>query len=260
MFHGNRGNMAQFDGNTPDGSPDGETYAKAGRHRFWTALMASIGAFCAVVAWLYAKELGISGQKAEITGVGVYGGENIFPVGFDGETFHIAERQFINIARSAQSEVTSIELAVPWPPPKLAFLTSDQRPARTLSLHDGLFISIQRRTSSVSAEERIKGIYPIYYDGAADTGPADLVRQGFRKGTVYEDQELYVGRSDAASAHYLCFLRDEHLAPALCRGERASGDRFTAVYRFHRSHLGDWQSIEDTLTDVLAQIRPPQGN
>ena len=240
---------AEFDGPPPQR-----------RSRPWLAITLSIAALCAVALGIFAEDFGFSDRHADTQAVVLQEDEKAFPVKFDDVTFVIAERHFLRIERTVQSRVKSIELALPWPPPTLTFLASETEPAGELSLRDGLFISIQRRTGALTARERLTNIYPVYFDGEPGDGPSDLARHGFLQDTVYEGQELYVGDMEDIAANYLCFETDERLAPALCRGERPVLEGFTAIYRFHRSHLSDWREIEEQLSDLIAQLtlRPSQ--
>ncbi len=252
--------MAQFDDESPGEAPFSEDEPEdpgAGRKLFWTAIMLSFVAGCTVAIWLYTTDLNTPASQERRAAMTPGGSGNVFPVKFDGARFVVAERHFLRIERSSQSEIKSIELALPWPPPKLAFLASRDQPASALSLRDGVFISIQRRGTELGAKDRIATIYPVYLQGEADSGPADLSLHTFSGGSVYERQELYIGRREEVPVHYLCFMDEHDLAPALCRGERPMGDRFTVIYRIHRAHLDDWQSIEEMLTLLASELQRP---
>ena len=249
--------MTQFDDETHGTPPPGKprrTFAVV-RKPLWTSLTASFLTGCAIAVWLYAADLNAPAPQVNVAAIGPDDGRGVFPVSLDGTEFAVTERQFLEIKRSQQSEVQSIELALRWPPPKLAFLASRDAAAATVPLRNGLFVSIQHRGTSVSAEDRISTMYPIYLEGSAETGPAGLSVQSFSKGTVYEGQELYIGARETNPVHYLCFKAEQELAPALCRGERLLLDRFVLIYRFHRAHLDDWRSIEQAVTELSSMLQ-----
>lgn len=252
--------MAQFDDESPGKAPFGEGGPEdpgSGRTLFWSAIMLSFVVGCTVAIWLYTTDLNTPASPEYRAGMAPGSSGSVFPVTFDGAQFAVAERHFLRIERSSQSEIKSIELALPWPPPKLAFLASRDQPASALSLRDGVFISIQRRGTELGAQDRIATIYPVYLQGEVNSGPAELSLHTFSGGSVYDGQELYIGRREEAAVHYLCFMDEHDLAPALCRGERSMGDRFTVIYRFHRAHLDDWESIEEMLTLLAAELQRP---
>lgn len=253
--------MTQFDDETHSRPPPESAIRRRSsvtRKPLWTAVTASFVLGCAVAVWLYATDLNAPAPRVNVAALGSDDDRGTFPIKFDGAELAVAERQFLEIRRSAQGEIQSIELAVRWPPPKLAFLASGDTSATALSLRGGLFISVQRRSTGFNARDRIATMYPAYLEGTAEAGPADLTVQGFSKGTVYDGQKLYVGNRETDPVHYLCFETEQELAPALCRGERPLMDRFTLIYRFHRSHLADWRSIEETVTQLRSALQPTE--
>ncbi len=252
--------MTQFDDETHAKAPltNGQHEAATARRPFWRTLTVSFAIGCAFALWFYTTDLNAPAPPANVAALGPESGQKVLPVKFDGAVFAIAEHQFLWIEQSPQSEAQSIEIALRWPPAKLAFLNPRDEPASGLSLNDGLFVSIQRRGNNLTAQDRVTTIYPKYLAGASEIGPDDLSMHSFAEGTVYEGQKLYVGQQEAMPVHYLCFEDGQNLAPDLCRGERPMWDRFTVIYRFHRSHLDDWRSIEETVTELQSTLRQAQ--
>lgn len=225
------------------------------RLSFWMAVVVSIVVLGAATVWYYGKELGVTSQPAVEAASERDTSVSRFPIKFDDLTLAVPETNFRRIVRNAESQIRMIELAVPWPPPTLAFLASEAKAATELSLRKGVFVTVQRRTGRLSPDEKLANIYPVYFDGEEDDGPDGLTRHAFRDGSVYEGQELLATPDGDPAAYYLCFLEDASLAPALCRGERHVWGNFTVIYRFHRSYLDDWRRIENRLTRLLSDLR-----
>ena len=240
------------EGDEPD---DPFAAPSGGLGTFWLAVVLSIALLCAGALWFYSTEIGLTLDNPQDAAVEGEDGIATYPVKFAGETLSVAEPNFRRIVRNGKSQIRSLELALPWPPPTLAFLGSKSEPAGELSLHDGLFVTIHSHSGQLTREEKLANVYSVYFAGEPERGPAGLTRRDFKDGTVYEGQELHVGDTEITKAHYICFTEDEALSPALCRGERIAWQKFSVVYRFHRSHLSDWQAIEARVTALLAGLR-----
>ena len=250
--------MTHFTGDPPDDHfEDEDPYppAEGGRMSFWMTVLVSVVVLGSATVWYYGKELGLTPQASVEPAPQRDASIKRFPIKFDDLTFAVPEPNFRRIGRNAESQIRTIELAVPWPPPAIAFLASEAKPAGELSLREGLFLTVQRRTGRLTPGEKLENIYPVYFDGEEDDGPDGLTRHAFQDGSVYEGQELLATPGGEPAAYYLCFLEDASLAPALCRGERHVWGKFTVVYRFHRSYLGDWRRIEGRLTQFLDELR-----
>lgn len=201
-------------------------------------------------AWIYGYDLGFNSPKPQIQPVESSNGK-VFPIEFGRSMFVVPEPYLRRIERNPDSTVKRVELALFWPRPSLSFLGSGDQPATgTATLRDGLLISLEARGTSVGPAKRLNDIFVHYFAGERGEGPGGLQRQPLKRGTVYDGQELLIGKS----AYYLCFAEDSALTPAMCRGERLALEEFKVTYRFHRAHLGNWRAIEARITQLITEV------
>ncbi|BAM90656.1 conserved exported hypothetical protein [Bradyrhizobium oligotrophicum S58] len=114
---------------------------------------------------------------------------------------------------------------------------------------DRIFVSISAHHDAMSPETRLKTIYPRYLNPAAVSVQDGLTMRGFRAGTPYDVEDLFVAEQPALVAR--C-TRDA-ATPGMCLSERRV-EGADLVFRFPRSWLSQWQDVTAAMDRLTAQM------
>jgi hypothetical protein len=149
-----------------------------------------------------------------------------------------------------------LDLAFLWPalvPPDPAAkpAASEEVPAL-----DRLFVTIAALDDTLGPVERIKTIYPRYFDFGRFAGPDGLLVIRFRDGTPYQAEDLFY--DPAAPEHFVarCSRPGAGPTPGICLLERRLADAADITVRFPRDWLVDWRRLAAGIDRLIASLRP----
>jgi len=149
-----------------------------------------------------------------------------------------------------------LDLAFLWPtlaPPDPAAkpVVSEELPAL-----DRLFVTIAALDDTFGPAERIKTIYPRYFDFGRFAGPDGLLVIRFRDGTPYQAEDLFY--DPAAPERFLvrCSRPGAGPTPGTCLFERRLADAADLTVRFPRDWLSDWRRLSAGIERLIASLRP----
>jgi hypothetical protein len=177
------------------------------------------------------------------------------PITVAGTPFNVPPNAIRVAVQRRPGAQARIDLAFVWPtlqPPDPA------RRADTTgavpSMADRIFVTIASGDTAMAPEERLRNIYPRYFDSTPTAGENGLLVLPFRAGTPYQGEDLVY--DDPRSAHFIArCTRDAGLLPGECLNERRIGAADVTV-RFPREWLGEWQTVAERIERLLTSLRP----
>ncbi len=121
---------------------------------------------------------------------------------------------------------------------------------------DRLFVTIAALDDTLGPVERIKSIYPRYFDFGRFAGPDGLLVIRFRDGTPYQAEDLFY--DPAAPEHFVarCSRPGAGPTPGICLLERRLAEAAEITVRFPRDWLVDWRRLSAGIDRLIASLRP----
>ncbi|MGJ4945427.1 hypothetical protein ACQR1W_33030 [Bradyrhizobium sp. HKCCYLS1011] len=119
---------------------------------------------------------------------------------------------------------------------------------------DRIFVSIAAHHDALSPDARLRTIYPRYLDAGATSVRDGLTMRGFRAGTPYDGEDLFLAEQPPLAAR--C-TRDA-ATPGMCLSERRI-DGADLIFRFPRSWLSHWQNVADAMDRLTSQLHHSRG-
>ena len=121
---------------------------------------------------------------------------------------------------------------------------------------DRLFVTIAALDDTLGPVERIKSIYPRYFDFGRFAGPDGLLVIRFRDGTPYQAEDLFY--DPAAPEHFVarCSRPGAGPTPGICLLERRLAEAADITVRFPRDWLVDWRRLSAGIDRLIASLRP----
>ncbi len=113
---------------------------------------------------------------------------------------------------------------------------------------------------TVGSEERMSRVYKGFLSsGAPWLSSFNLEHYTFRAGTLYADQDLFVGRDDSDRlALFLCF-REGPLVPSPgCSRTVLLDDKVMLTYRFRRNHMARWRELDSKVRHFVSSLEAEQ--
>lgn len=173
-----------------------------------------------------------------------------YPVPVDlGPVTLIVPSNTIRSPSGAASPVTSLELVVHWPTLEGysearadAFLSTDDRAPL-------LFISIRTAEGRFGPNERYDHVYRRLLADFPRIGPGGLVAQSFRPGFGYDGETLYVSPLSGQPLVARCAAEDSPTGTCLVEYRSAHG--LDVAYRFRRSLLSRWKSLDRSVRSLV---------
>src|SRR6266699_2914810 len=131
-----------------------------------------------------------------------------------------------------------------------------QRRAGAQGRLDRLFVTIAALDDTLGPVERIKSIYPRYFDFGRFAGPDGLLVIRFRDGTPYQAEDLFY--DPAAPEHFVarCSRPGAGPTPGICLLERRLAEAAEITVRFPRDWLVDWRRLSAGIDRLIASLRP----
>ncbi len=122
-----------------------------------------------------------------------------------------------------------------------------------------VFFNLHQADNMLSAKRRLSEIYARHFTTTTpDKSVPGLEKFTFREDSGYRDQDLLVG-ADADGR--LVLLMCQHVTSLIpspnCMRTLLLKRSLALTYRFKRTHLGDWQRIDDLLMRKVASFEAP---
>jgi hypothetical protein len=149
-----------------------------------------------------------------------------------------------------------LDLVFLWP----ALLPPDPaaKPAvsEALPAFDRLFVTIAALDDTLGPAERVKTIYPRYFDFGRFAGPDGLLVIRFRDGTPYQAEDLFYDPAAPERFVVRCSRPGPGPTPGTCLFERRLADAADITVRFPRDWLTDWRRLAAGIEKLIAGLRP----
>lgn len=118
---------------------------------------------------------------------------------------------------------------------------------------DRLFVTIAGLGSVLAPVERLRTIYPRYFQNQATSAGDGLAVLPFRSGTPYEGEDLIYLADDPERFFARCTREAVHAPPAICIHERLV-DTAEMTLRFPRGWLHDWRGVVAGFDRLVTQL------
>jgi hypothetical protein len=122
---------------------------------------------------------------------------------------------------------------------------------------DRLFVTIAGLGAVLAPVERLRTIYPRYFEAHADAGQDGLATVPFRVGTPYEGEDLVYAAEKPEQFFARC-TRPAGGVPSTCIHERLL-DAAEITLRFPREWLQDWRSVVTGFDRLVGELHPHGG-
>lgn len=124
---------------------------------------------------------------------------------------------------------------------------------------DVVFFTLHQAGATLSAKRRLRDIYARHFTSTKpDVSISGLEKFTFREDSGYRDQDLFVG---ADTDGRLVLLMCQHVTPLIespnCMRTLLLTRSLALTYRFKRSHLDDWQRIDELLMRKVTSFEAP---
>jgi hypothetical protein len=120
---------------------------------------------------------------------------------------------------------------------------------------DRLFVTITAPDDTLGPAERIRTIYPRYFDFGRFAGPDGLLVIRFRDGTPYQAEDLFYDPAAPERFVVRCSRPGAGPTPGICLLERRFADAADVTVRFPRDWLVDWRQVSAGIEKLLASLR-----
>jgi hypothetical protein len=182
------------------------------------------------------------------------------PIGIGGLVFNVPPAAIRVPLQRHAGEQHRLDLVFLWPalaPPDPAArpVASEEVPA-----FDRLFVTIAAREDTLGPAERIKSIYPRYFDFGRFAGPDGLLVIRFRDGTPYQAEDLFYDPAAPERFVVRCSRPGAGPTPGICLFERRLADAADVVVRFPRDWLVDWRQLAAGIERLIASLQARPAN
>lgn len=179
-------------------------------------------------------------------------GPGLTPLSIGGTLFNVPTTAFRIKVQKHSGPQERVDLSFDYPslqpPEKPKHVTLET--AEQARQPDRIFLSIAAHNDALSPEQRLRTIYPRYLaPGQPSTSADGLSRHGFRAGTPYADEDLFIGSDPALSAR----CTRDGLTPGSCLSERRVGGA-DLTFRFQRQWLTDWREVATAMDRLTSRL------
>jgi hypothetical protein len=121
---------------------------------------------------------------------------------------------------------------------------------------DRLFVTVAGLGNVLPPAERMRSVYPRFFESQATPGNDGLTVLPFRSGTPYEGEDLIYSADEPGRFSARCTREAVRPVPATCIHERLF-DAAEMTLRFPRVWLRDWRDVVAGFDRLAAQLRQP---
>jgi hypothetical protein len=118
-----------------------------------------------------------------------------------------------------------------------------------------LFVTIERSQGLLPPGERLKSIYPRYFDEAPRADPIGLMIRPFGDGTPYQGEDVLYDQAAPERFMVRCSRAQNQFVWATCIDERTVGSA-ALTFRFPRAWLTDWRDVNAGIDRLIEGWRP----
>jgi len=156
------------------------------------------------------------------------------------------------------SALRMLDLFVQWPSMK-GFTKQDAATFQNIKGSSALiFITLEAGEPLNSPQKKLDGLYRRYFSTPPWRGPAGLIGNALDNSSGYLSEDvLYTKHNDELFLTRCLQERKSettNLQPT-CIYEFTFGDGINVYVRFHRSHLAEWQVLDERIKRLLATMR-----
>jgi hypothetical protein len=156
--------------------------------------------------------------------------------------------------RRRGGQVTAVDLLLLWPSLD-GFSEERAKDFRDASAHAPLlYVTITEAETPLDATTRLHDLYALYFQGDEFPGPNNLAGRHMDPKSAYRGEVVYYGRSGSEPYVVRCLAEETEEIPATCLREVSIGNGLTMLYRFNRTWLGDWNTMDDRLRRLVNQF------
>jgi hypothetical protein len=119
---------------------------------------------------------------------------------------------------------------------------------------DRIFLSVEAHHDAISPEQRLRTIYPRYFDRPASSAEDGLTMRASRANAAYSNEDLFVG----AAPDLVARCTRDGATPGMCLSERRIGGA-DLTFRFPRDWLTQWRDVAQAMDRLTAQLTSPRG-
>lgn len=168
-----------------------------------------------------------------------------------GETLEIPTNTIRFFDQRRGGEMSRVDLYGIWP--SLEGFTEALRPAFDDVGPQSriVFVSLTPRDTATDTTGRLGTIYARLFAGNPRAGPAGLVGRRLAEGSGYEDEELFFEPGAARPFVARCFTDGADAMAPMCIRELHVGRKLAALYRFRKSLLAEWRSLDASVQRAI---------
>lgn len=107
-----------------------------------------------------------------------------------------------------------------------------------------IFLSLEKRSMSRDMAGRVERIYSQFFDGSAQPTAFGLMRQPLSAASGFVDEDLYLEIDSPYPFATRCMRETSTIGQPYCLRDIFMGRNLSLTYRFHKSLLPEWASME----------------
>jgi hypothetical protein len=188
------------------------------------------------------------------------------PVTVAGVLFNVPQAAIRAAVQRQPGAHERIDLVFLWPslaPPASADAAAAQAAAlekdalRPAASEDRLFVTIAGLGAVLPPAQRLRSVYPRYFETEATAGSDGLAVLAFRTGTPYQGEDL-IYFAERPETFFARCTRAVGSVPGTCVHERLL-DAAEVTLRFPRQWLQDWRRVVSGFDRLMEQLHPKAG-
>jgi hypothetical protein len=157
--------------------------------------------------------------------------------------------------RTGPQERVDLNLLYPsLEPPEAQRHVSAETVEENLPTIDRIFVSIAAHHDALSPDDRVRTIYPRYFDPNSGSLTDGLSTRPFRDNTPYANEDLVY----AASPQIIARCTRDAKTPGMCIAERRI-EGADVTFRFPRDWLSKWRDVANAMDQIVSRMRNPRG-
>lgn len=107
-----------------------------------------------------------------------------------------------------------------------------------------IFLSLEKRSLSREMAGRVERIYSQFFEGSAQPTAFGLMRQPLSAASGFVDEDLYLEIDSPYPFATRCMRETSTIGQPYCLRDIFMGRNLSLTYRFHKSLLPEWASME----------------
>jgi len=180
--------------------------------------------------------------------------ENLITLNFAGQNFYIPENYIRNKDPRTGSKVDRIDLHVLWP--EMSGLSSHNAEVfRDKTTHARvIYITMTTPNQLWRPAEKFYQIYPYYFSGYEQKTNFGLMQRQMNTSSGIANYDVLYHQDHNRLYLYHCMRDQPDLMPPDCVGDKIIEPNILARYRFRRTMLKDWKSIDADIEQLLGRF------